>query len=155
MKINKIIKFGLETRAKTLRGQGKTFDEIAVQLSKESTEQITQAAVFRYFKGNDLATSQVIETKDNLKAKVAEVEISTIEDRQQIIKGLLALASKALEDRDKVAAYKEANSALDSLDKRLGKLINNPVTINNMNSMKLSDVSTLSDEQLIEIINKT
>lgn len=143
MRINTIIKLGLETRAKTLRGQDKTFDEIATALSKESSETVTRAAVFRYFKGNDLATAQVIETKDNLKAKVVEVEISTIEDRQKIISGLLSLASGALEDRDRIAAYRVATEAIDSLDKRIGKLTtNNGVTINNINAMKLSDIST-------------
>jgi hypothetical protein len=155
MRINTLIKLGLETRAKTLRGQEKTFDEIAAILSEETKETVTTAAVFRYFKGNDLATAQVIETKDNLKAKVVEVEISTIEDRQKIISGLLSLASGALEDRDRVAAYKVATEAIDSLDKRIGKLTNNScVTINNINAMKLSDLSTADLLRMIDVTDR-
>lgn len=143
MATNKIIKYDLETRAIALRGAEKTFEEIADILSKESKNKISLSTVFRFFESNDKAMAIAIEKNNKLSAKVAEVEISTIEDRQKIIKGLLSLASGALEDRDRVAAYKVATEAIDSLDKRIGKLTNNQgVTINNINAMNLSDVPT-------------
>ena len=154
MAINKIEKLQLESKAVSLREKGNTFDEIAKRLTEDSKQPITKSTVFRFFESYEKTKAELLERQEALKVKYVEADISTIEDRQKVIKGLLAIATSAMEDRDRVAAYKEANVALESLDKRLGKIINNPsVTINNTNSMKLSDVSTLSDEQLIEIIN--
>ncbi len=151
MATNKIIKYDLETLAIDLRGKEKTFEEIAEILSKESGNKISLSTVFRFFESNDKATAIAIEKNKKLSAKVAEVEISTIEDRQTIIKGLLTLATEAVEDRDRVAAYKVATEAIDSLDKRIGKISpNSNVTINNVNAVKLSDVST---EDLMRMFN--
>jgi hypothetical protein len=155
MATNKIIKYDLETRATDLRGMGKTFEEIAAILSKDSKNKITLSTVFRFFESNDKATAIAIEKNKKLSTKVAEVEISTIEDRQKIISGLLSLASGALEDRDRVAAYKVATDAIDSLDKRIGKLTNNNgVTINNINAMKLSDFSTADLLRMIDVTDR-
>jgi hypothetical protein len=152
MRINTVIKHDLESRAKDLKASEKTLDEIAFILSNESKQTVTKSAVFRYFESNEKAAVQVIEKQDKLKAKIAEAEISTIEQRIQVIDGLLDLAKDAEMEHVRVNAYKAANEALDSLDARLGKL--NPhsalIQINNNNPK----MESMSDAELIGIIKR-
>lgn len=131
MAINKIVKHKLESRAIDLRKEETTFENIAKILSKESDINISYSNVYRFFESYEKTKADLLERQEALKVKYVEADISTIEDRQIVIKGLLTLASSAEEDRDRVAAYKEANAALDSLDKRLGKLANVGVNIDN------------------------
>jgi len=143
MAINNIVKHELDLRAVKLREQGNTFEKIAEILTEESNNTITYSSVYRFFESYEKTKAVIIERQEPLKVKAIEVEISTIEDRLDIIKGLKKLAESALEDRDRVAAYRVATEAIDSLDKRIGKLTNNPgVTINNINAMNLSEVPT-------------
>lgn len=147
----KIIKYGLESRARELYNADLSLSSIAETLSNESGQTITKAMVFHYMGTEARCNAEVIEKTAQLKVAVAEAEISTIEDRKTIIQSLLELADKATYDRDKIAAYKVATESLDALDKRIGKLSNNSsVTINNVNAMKLEDVPT---EQLLRMIN--
>jgi hypothetical protein len=88
MRINNIIKFNLETRAKELRWESKSMDEIASILSEESGQQITKSTVFRYFESNDKIAAQVIEKNDKLKIKVIETEINTISKRLEVVSSL-------------------------------------------------------------------
>jgi len=131
MAINKIVKYKLESRAIDLRKEEMTFENIAKVLSKESNNKISYSNVYRFFESYEKSKGKILERQEALKVKYVEADISTIEDRQIVIKGLLSLASSAEEDRDRVTAYKEANAALDSLDKRLGKLTNIGVNIDN------------------------
>jgi sugar-specific transcriptional regulator TrmB len=143
MAINNIVKHELDLRAVKLREQGNTFEKIAEILTEESNNTITYSSVYRFFESYEKTKAVIIERQEPLKVKAIEVEISTIEDRLDIIKGLKKLAESALEARDRVAAYRVATEAIDSLDKRIGKLTNNPgVTINNINAMNLSEVPT-------------
>jgi len=150
-----IVRLGLESRARALsQNPDESLVSIAKTLSSESGSRITKDIVFKFLKTDEKTIAETIEKKAKLASKITEAEISTIENRETVIKGLLELASKAIEDRDRVLAFKEANIALDSLDKRIGKLANNPnVQINNMNSLKITDITTLTDEQLMAIIN--
>ncbi len=153
MAINKIEKLQLESKAVSLREKGNTFDEIAKRLTEDSKQPITKSTVFRFFESYEKTKAELLERQEALKVKYVEADISTIEDRQKVIKGLLAIATSAMEDRDRVAAYKEANVALESLDRRMGKLTNNQgVTINNINAVKLSEIST---EELLRMVNVT
>jgi predicted transcriptional regulator len=124
--INKIIKHRLESRARELRDDlGKSTWEIADILSRELGEKITQSSVHRYFTGFDHEKKEAIEKRAELVARVADAEISTIEDRQTVITGLLDIAKAAKTNgnlRTAVEAYKVATMAFDSLDKRLGKI---------------------------------
>ncbi|MCK9328191.1 MAG: hypothetical protein M0P69_22025 [Bacteroidales bacterium] len=119
---NKIIKYNLEARATELKGKGKPLSEISEILTKESKQTITKSVVYRFFEANATAAVQAVENSNKLAAKVAKAEISTIEQRQDVIKGLLTLAKKADNEHARVQAFKAANDALDSLDKRLGNL---------------------------------
>jgi len=153
MAINKIVKYDLEVRAVQLREQGNTFEKIAELLTTESNNNISYSNVYRFFESYERSKAIIIEKQEPLKVKAIELEISTLEDRKRIITGLLDLAENALEERNRVLAYKTAVEAIDSLDRRQGKLTNNPnVTINNVNAMKLSEVST---EYLMRMVNVT
>lgn len=112
----------LETRAVELRALDKSIREVAEILTEEAGQRITKSVVQRYFETRELEKSKAVEMNAKLKVKVAEAEISTIEQRQEVIEGLLGLAKKATHESVRVQAYKAANDALDSLDGRLGKL---------------------------------
>ncbi|HZK88151.1 MAG TPA: hypothetical protein VFC27_03270 [Anaerovoracaceae bacterium] len=106
MRVNNIIKFNLETRAKELRWESKSMEDIACTLSEESGQTITKSTVYRYFESNDKIASQMIEKNDKLKIKVIETEINTIEKRIEIIDTLLKIAEQAQECGDlRVAVF--------------------------------------------------
>ena len=138
MAVNKIVRLCLESRAKELKESGKSLDEIASILSTEVKQKITKSSVFRYFETNKLIASQVIEKQDKLKAAVVEAEISTIEQRKQVITGLLGLAMDAQNEHARVLAFKAANEALDSLDKRLGQVSPDNQTVINITQNNLT-----------------
>jgi len=137
MRINNIIKYDLETRAKALKGEGKTLEEISKILSAESKTKISVSTVYRYFEANEKAMIQAIEKNDKLKAKVADAEINTITKRVEIIDEFLTIAEQALscgDFRAAVMALRGATEAQDSLDERLGKLKGpQPTNINILN----------------------
>lgn len=137
MRINHIIKYNLETRAKALKGEGKTLEEISKILSAESKTKISVSTVYRYFEANEKAMIQAIEKNDKLKAKVADAEINTITKRVEIIDEFLTIAEQALscgDFRAAVMALRGATEAQDSLDERLGKLKGSqPTNINILN----------------------
>ena len=154
MRINNIIKFNLETRAKELRWESKTMDEIASILSEEFSQQITKSTVFRYFESNDKIAAQVIEKNDKLKIKVIETEINTISKRLEIIDSLLRICEQAKERGDlraAIQALRAATEAQDSLDERLGKLKASSNT-NNINILNIQEVVNGAREQFIRAI---
>ena len=151
--VNRITKYNLENRTRELNESGTSLRDIADILTNESRHKISKDSVFSFLKADERYTAEIVESKTQLKAKVAEIEISTIEQRKQVIDGLLGLAQSAENEHTRVLAFKEANNALDSLDKRLGKLTGSSgVTINNINAVKLEEIST---EQLLRMINAT
>ena len=154
MRINNVVKFNLETEAKELRWKGKSLGDIAGILSDESGKSVTKSAVFRYFEANDKAISQVVETNDKLKVKVAETEINTIEKRLEIIDSLLKIAEQAQECGDlraAVLALRAATEAQDSLDSRLGKL-KAPSNTNNINILNIQEEINGARESFIRSI---
>ncbi|WP_292390375.1 hypothetical protein [Methanosarcina sp. UBA5] len=122
MRINHIIKYNLETRAKDLKGAGKTLEEISKTLTAKAKTPITVSTVFRYFESNEKALIQAIEKSDKLKAKVADAEINTITKRVEIIDKFLRIAEQAQRCGDfkaVVMALRGATEAQDSLDESL------------------------------------
>lgn len=152
--LQKIERLGLESRARTLKKTGLTTRDIADTLSKESGQKIAKSTVADFFKADDILKEEIVESNNKLRAVVIEAEISTIENRQTIITGLLTIASsKETDDKIKIYACKVATEALDSLDKRLGKLSSNTSGItNNINVLKLSEIPT---DQLLRMVNVT
>lgn len=153
MKINTIVKLNLETLAKQLRFDGKTFDEISKILSEESGQNITKASVFRYFQTNERVSAQVIEKSDKLKAQVIEADINTINKRVAIIDKFLDIAEQTqLEGEYKAAimALRGATEAMDSLDARLGEL---KPAANNINILNVKEAVTSARELLTSRIS--
>ena len=150
--VNRINKYNLESRARELNENGTSLRDIADTLTTESGHKISKDSVFSFLKTDIKYTAEIVESKVQLKAKVVEAEISTIEDRKKVITGLLGLAQSAENEHTRVLAYKEANNALDSLDKRLGKLTGDKgVTINNINAVKLTEIPT---DELLRMANE-
>lgn len=137
MRINNIIKYNLETRAKALKAEDKTLSEISKILTEEAKTPISVSTVYRYFESNEKSLIQVIEKSDKLKAKVADAEINTITKRVEIIDQFLEISEQALscgDFRAAVMALRGATEAQDSLDERLGKLKGSqPTNINILN----------------------
>jgi len=148
--VQKIEKLGLENRARKLQENGVSLRDMSDILSSESGQKITKSTLSNFFKYDVQVKAELIQKKESLQLKVTEAEISTIRDRQDIVKGLLSIAESAEFERDRIAAYKVATEALDSLDKRIGKLTNNAGITNNINVLKLSDIPT---EQLLRMVN--
>lgn len=151
MRINNIVKYDLETRAKALKGEGKTLEEISKILSAESKTKISVSTVYRYFEANEKAMIQAIEKSDKLKAKVADAEINTITKRVEIIDEFLTIAEQALscgDFRAAVMALRGATEAQDSLDERLGKL-KAPTNTNNINILNIQEAINGARERFI------
>jgi hypothetical protein len=154
MRVNNIVKFNLESRAKELRWANKSIEDIASILSEESGEQITKSATYRYFESNDKIAAQVIEKNDKLKIKVIETEINTIEKRLEIVDALLKIAEQAQEQEDlraAILALRAATEAQDSLDNRLGKL-KAPSNTNSINILNIQEEINGAREQFIRAI---
>src|SRR5450759_5134206 len=127
--MNQITKLNLESRARELKIAGESERTIASILSSEANQKITQSSLHRYLANNTKVTQQAIESNDKLKVKVAEAELDTIEARHELIDKIRELGEKAEGNGDlKTALYAldKAINALDSLDKRLGKLTDRP-----------------------------
>jgi hypothetical protein len=150
-----IIKFDLQSRAKDLKGEGKTLEDISKILTKESKSPISLSTVYRYFDSNGKAMVQAVEKSDKLRAKVADAEICTINQRMEVILSLIEIGSEARAEGDRrgaVLALKAATEALHLLDQRLGRLTPNNTLIQiNNNPSKLE---YMSDAELIEIIKR-
>ena len=155
MRINNIIKYDLQTLAKDLKGEGKTLEEISKILTEEAKNHISLSTVYRYFESNEKSLVQAIEKSDKLKAKVADAEISTINQRMSVILSLIEIGAEARLEGDRrgaVLALRAATDALHKLDERLGILnpANTLIQINN-NSSKIDH---MTDAELIEIIKR-
>lgn len=125
MTLNKLIKLKLESRTDDLKAQGKTEREMAAILSSETNQKITKACVHRYLASQTEQHKELIQKKEELHTRVIEAELDTVQARHDIIKELRCLARKAEEEGDlktAITGLNNAVAALESLDKRLGKL---------------------------------
>lgn len=150
MRINSIIKCDLESRAICLKGEGKTLEDISKTLTTEAKKTISLSTVHRYFQSNETALIQAIEKSDKLQSKVAEAEISTIEHRIEVIEGLLTLAKTADGEHTRVKAFQAVNDALDSLDRRIGRVSGTGALIQ-INNHAPASTEFLSDAELLKI----
>lgn len=161
MATNKIIKYNLEKRAVDLKGQGKTFDEIAVILSDESKNNISSSSVFRFFESHEIAVAQAISKNDKLKARVADIEINTVNKRYDLIDKLINLSERAADAGEfnaAQAALRGANDVYKGLDDRIFKLSPpkqttevNIVTIQEQVNAARADVSSRIDSITVRL----
>lgn len=146
---NVIIKYGLTKRAIELRDEELSFDKIAIELSNESGYTITDSSVQRYFASRERITKEAVSKSVELQTKLAEGEINALESRKEIIDGLLEIAkNKDLKPIERVQAFKEANTAVDSYQKSMGKFAPDSVLNNNI---ILGSLEELTDTELEEI----
>jgi uncharacterized Zn finger protein (UPF0148 family) len=141
---NIITTLNLESHVADMKIQNLSEREIAEKLSLELHKTITKSSVHRYLSGNVRLCQEAVEVNNKLKVKVAEAELDTIVARRELIDKIRELASTAEEFGDiKTALYalSQAINALDSLDKRLGKLSDRPdINVNiQLNSVTLEN----------------
>lgn len=152
MRINNIIKYNLETRAKELKGQDKNLEEISQILTREAKKPISVSTVYCYFESKEKALVQAIEKSEKLQAKVDDAEINTITKRVEIIDEFLTISEQALSCGDfrvAVMALRGAMEAQDSLDERLGKLkLKAPTKTNNINILNVQEAVSSARELL-------
>ena len=154
MRINNIVTNDLESRAKTLKGAGKTLEEISLILTKESKIPISLSSVYRYFDSNKLALVQAIEKSDKLRAKVADAEIDTITKRVEIIDQFLKISDRAISGGDfraAVMALRGATEAQNCLDERLGNL-KAPQNMNNINILNIQEQTAHARERFTDAV---
>lgn len=148
MAINKIIKYQLESRAAELRDDNQSHAEMSETLSKESKHKITASTVQRYFKTIDKDKVELVEKNDQLKAKVVEAEINTINECMGCIaelKDICEIAKKEGNTKDAIQAINKIYTGLDMLNKVLGKYQTAPAVQVNFNEVNIDD----KREQLI------
>lgn len=141
MATNKLVKFNLEQRAINLKGQDKSFEEIASILSDESKNKITSSSVFRFFESRDIAVAQAISKNDKLQAKVADIQINTVNKRYDLVDKLIALSERAEaagEFHAAQSALRGANEVYKGLDDRIFKL-NPPKQTTEVNIVTLQE----------------
>jgi len=161
MATNKIIKFNLENRAIDLKGEGKSYEDIANILSEDSKNKITSSSVFRFFESRDVAVAQAISKNDKLQAKVADIQINTVNKRYDLVDKLIALSARAEaagEFHAAQSALRGANEVYKGLDDRIFKL--NPpkqttevniVTIQEQVNAARADVSSRVDSITVRL----
>lgn len=131
MGISNIVKYNLETRAKDLKYNQKSHQEIADILSDESDQKITKSAVTRYFEANKTKNAQLIEKNEKLQSKIIETEVETINRRLKSIDHLWNKIQDS-EDLHEIAyATKVYNESIDGVAKELGKFPNPGIHIDN------------------------
>ena len=124
MAINKIVKQGVESRAVLLYEKYKSYDKVAKGLSEVLGEPITKSTVQRYFATRDQEKQRAVEKSDQLKAKIAEAEINTVQGCLKCIEDLQDICKDAKEAGDLKTAILAIDSiykGLDMLNKVLGK----------------------------------
>ncbi len=124
MAINKINKYGLESKAVALKTDDKSFTEIARVLSIDSKHQISESSVQRFFASLESAKRDVVQKSDKLKSKLVEAEINTLQEALECIEDLRGICqeAKAAGDlRTAILAVDSIYKGLDILNKQLGK----------------------------------
>lgn len=130
--LQKIERFGLDSRARELKKNGLTTRDIAESLSNESGQKITKSTVADFFKADDILKAEIVEKQEEYKIRVVEAEISTIEGRLSIIQKLHTVFESCENKHEYQIISKELREHYDSLDKRIGKVSpeSNNTTIN-------------------------
>lgn len=111
----------------------KTERHIAAVLTAEANQKITQSCVHRFIVAHNDLVKGAIQKSEKLTERVAGLELDTVQQRQDIIKEIQELARQAKKGGElKTALYglDKAIGAMDSLDKRLGRLTGDGTTVN-------------------------
>lgn len=111
----KILRWGLEKRAVTLRAEERSNSEIARMLTKECGRDISRMSVDRYFKGIPAAVGESLVKREELRAKEASIHLDVIGQLTHINTETLAILKEAKAARD----HKTALLAIQRVERQL------------------------------------
>ncbi|RLI71599.1 hypothetical protein DRP05_12790 [Archaeoglobales archaeon] len=125
MKVNRIVKLGLEETAHQLKTQGLSDSEIARELSKLAGEEISRYTVLRYFKSNKDPIIQKAKQREEIVSRAINNRLDVVEQLNRINQTVWQLANKALESGDSKTALQslsEIRRQIELQAKLLGDL---------------------------------
>ena len=158
MAINKIEKFHLEESAYNLRQAGKSYRDIASELSGTSGTRITPNTVQRFFDTHDNIREEliqnIIERNDTIIATSITQSFDINSYRIRLTASLMELLNKKLttdyQDGKEIAALaKEIREGLNDMDKNISPLIPQ------QGAMDYNIGATLTDDQLLAALKLT
>ena len=120
--MQKIVKYGLESRARDLKRQEIPVRDIARILSDESGQKLSHGTVSNFFISDIKTITGLKESTARLKEVEVRTTLSTIEKRNKLIEILFNLAENAEHESTRVNACRVAKEVLESLDKRTGDI---------------------------------
>lgn len=158
MAINKIEKFHLEESAYNLRQAGKSYRDIAIELSGTSGTRITPNTVQRFFDTHDNIREEIIqdiiERNDTIIATSIAQSFDINSYRIRLTSVLMELLNKKMagdyQDGKEIAALaKEIREGLNDMDKNISPLIPQ------QGAMDYNIGATLTDDQLLAALKLT
>lgn len=147
MAVNKLNKYGLESKAVALKKDGKSFTEIASELSLVSNKQISVSSVQRFFASRESDKLEAVQKSDKLKVKLVEAEINTLQEALECIEELKAICREAKLTGDLKTAILAVESIYKGLD-MINKLLNKYQTTTN-NQFNFTEVNIDSARERI------
>jgi|GEM_PF-1302513 hypothetical protein len=133
MKVNRIVKLGLEQKAHELKTQGLSDTEIAQKLSEIAGEEISRFTVLRYFKSNKDLVIQKAKQREEIISRALNSRLDVVEQLNRINQTMWQLADDALRRGDSktaIQALKEIREQISLQAKLLGDLPDQQININ-------------------------
>ena len=133
MKVNRIVKLGLEQTAHELKTQGLSDAEIAQKLSEIAGEEISRYTVLRYFKSNKDPAIQRAKQREEIVSRALNSRLDVVEQLNRINQTVWQLADQALSTGDSKTALKslsEIRRQIELQAKLLGDLPDQQVQVN-------------------------
>jgi len=115
MAINKIIKYGLEEEANSLKLQGLSYAQIAKELSEQSGKQISKQNVYNYFKQNNDPVVKNVKQREEIVTKAINGRLDTIQQLLEINRETYQILQEVKASGD----HKTALKAIERIEKQL------------------------------------
>lgn len=150
---NALVDLGLESKAQTLKDMGKTYTEIASQLSETYNAKISRSAVFRYFKDNKNTISKIAIQNERIVTRAIDEYFNTTDARIRVATILVNSIDKLADNpedygKEIAAMSKVANEMFDSIEDRIS-------TIVPQSAIESTLGVTLTDAELLKAIELT
>ncbi len=150
---NTLVDLGLESKAQTLKDMGKTYTEIASQLSETYNVKISRSAVFRYFKDNENTISKIAIQNERIVTRAIDEYFNTTDARIRVATILVNSIDKLADNpedygKEIAAMSKVANEMFDSIEDRIS-------TIVPQSAIESTLGVTLTDAELLKAIELT
>jgi len=153
MRINEIVKLGLEETAHKLKAQGLSDSAIARELSKIAGKKISRYSVLRYFKSNKDPVIQKAKQREEIVSRAINSRLDVIQQLIDINRTAWNLANQALESGDAktaLRALREIREQIALQAKLLGDLPDQQVNI----SIDLNAQILRFEQNLIKIVHE-